>query len=1130
MNTVEVASYSSSEIFKWKVRRWFRRTIKVLILLFIISALGLVFCNYLSQLPRERFAKNYSYWERVKLGSKKFFYTSYLTLISKEEDPKNTKLPIVELYMKGKRLDRLNSNLPQSGRSYQAAKLKIGGEVYKVSARYRGDSINHWAFPNKSWRIRLGKDKFYEGMQYFNLNIPRAETQLSNWLGYEIARLFDGVLVPETNYVHFRFNRKFDGVRLLLEQPNQEFLYRRNLPAGKIYVGDIGSEEIYGGITRKKLYSELAAWEVRSAIPDLSTNEMADLHNIIRNEHNPYSFYEKISSIVDTEALLNYIAMLELVGSVHIDETHNGKFYFNPIKGKFVPIAWDTVAYFWKNSKKLDQGSNSLFRVVLSNPAFREKKDRILWKAISGKASTSRLHRLIKNQAEKIKKDIHAFPLKLHANDKGIKHISNSEWHESLNELLNSISSRNNYISEELSKNSSCYRLLPLTSNRALLGIQVASRAGLKVDKIKLRLSESSDGVLVKLRRRGLEDIQRKINSEQFELKAHSSKGRVVFEVKDHLFSKRSFQKRKVGKLIPATYVYEIEVDGNSSIQEIVSFDVNNSITGRKYNLIQDPKLEIPLEHKKNSIWWDPNGYIEKNLQTLQGQVRLTQDLIIDSTSELNILPGTIVKLDPKISILNRGGGINIKGTKAKPIKFLPSSNEPWGVIATNGGQLNIEHAIIDGASEKTNSHVSYLAPISAHSAKVQISNLKLLNGEVSLKESEVKISNSEVHSILSNPILTENSSIESKNLKTVLVSAEHGQNLSRGQAHGTPPRIEREFKFSLGGAGLLDKSLDDLSEGILKALEEKVDQRNYWNVYKHLDQNYYTDSLTKDFVFRDIYFDTLDALNFKHSISYRLRNRYKSLKGYKYHLKKPYWAAQWPYRLEFQAKLNRKELGNGFSTVEESRFEFRKESEPFSEKYLPPPPPWNLNEYIPYFQAGNYKGLNTFPGQEIYKYLKAKQPKQQKFKFEPSLVLLTERFRQHLNIKTPWGSGPNPEQSYIISLDRSEVYPAKKYLEYLEARNQDIKQVDKPESRGNLLEIEVEFERNISDKLDQEIEKVGQDKNQLLELKRLEKVREAFLADQQKIMEAISEYFARENITVSPAKASKYSQAYKLL
>ena len=47
--------------------------------------------------------------------------------------------------------------------------------------------------------------------------------------------------------------------------------------------------------------------------------------------------------------------------------------------------------------------------------------------------------------------------------------------------------------------------------------------------------------------------------------------------------------------------------------------------------------------------------------------------------------------------------------------------------------------------------------------------------------------------------------------------------------------------------------------------------------------------------------------------------------------------------------------------------------------------------------------------------------------------MLLTERYRQHLNIKSDWGSGPNPEQSYIISLDRSHIYDAGPYLTHLE-------------------------------------------------------------------------------------------------
>ena len=91
------------------------------------------------------------------------------------------------------------------------------------------------------------------------------------------------------------------------------------------------------------------------------------------------------------------------------------------MSGKFSPIVWDTVAYYWKNTRSLDLGTNSLFRSVLEIPGLREKKDRFLWNAINGDLSTENVQTLIWDEAAKIQPDVEAFALKLHASDKGVE-------------------------------------------------------------------------------------------------------------------------------------------------------------------------------------------------------------------------------------------------------------------------------------------------------------------------------------------------------------------------------------------------------------------------------------------------------------------------------------------------------------------------------------------------------------------------------------------------------------------------------------------------------------------------------------------------------------------------------------
>jgi len=349
-----------------------------------------------------------------------------------------------------------------------------------------------------------------------------------------------------------------------------------------------------------------------------------------------------------------------------------------------------------------------------------------------------------------------------------------------------------------------------------------------------------------------------------------------------------------------------------------------------------------------------------------------------------------------------------------------------------------------------------------------------------------------------------------------------HTASLKDVKADGSAPRLEREFKYSIK-YGIGDFSPEELAEEVLVALTESIQEDGLWKAPGVIGNNYYTDDETEEFAYLDIYFDTEDNLNYENAVSYRLRERFKNKKDIKQHFKDPYKEKDWPYRIEFQAKVDRKELGEGFSEVMESRFEFREESEPFSKNNPPPESPWDLEEFISYFQSGEFGDYYTWPAKSVVEYLIPEKTDQTELYFMPELVLITERQRQHLNIETPWGSGPNPQQAFIISLDKSKVYDAEEFMDFVFYGEK------MPDEKEEFVEIEVEFERNVSEELDKKIKKAEESGDEVA-LEKLTGARDAFLEDQKTIMKVIDEYFQKKGVEIVPAEKSKYVQAYELL
>jgi hypothetical protein len=123
------------------------------------------------------------------------------------------------------------------------------------------------------------------------------------------------------------------------------------------------------------------------------------------------------------------------------------------------------------------------------------------------------------------------------------------------------------------------------------------------------------------------------------------------------------------------------------------------------------------------------------------------------------------------------------------------------------------------------------------------------------------------------------------------------------------------------------------------------------------------------------------------------------------------------------------------------------------------------------------------------------------------------------MNMVTEYGSGPNPEQAFILSLDRTDVYDGPGYIEYLEVAR--LGNIPRPRPVGTFYEMEIEFERNISTRLDEVIAGEGSAS--------ASRLRDAFIEDQQRIREVVGDVFAAMDIRTSGGNRSKYQRASDL-
>jgi hypothetical protein len=510
-------------------------------------------------------------------------------LTAEQDDPKGTALPVLELFIRRERLQALSGHLPQSGRIFQPGVFKAREKaapniILPANLRFRGDSLNHWAFPQKSWRVKLKHGARYRGMRQFNLYLPRSRSQIPDFLGYQLAQEMGGLVVPKALPVHLRLNRRFDGLRVLLEQIDNEFFVSRSLHADRFLVGDIDFNSLYLFNLRHKLFESPAGWEINSLSksPHPADAELKSLLNAISLvESDPSAFKAAIESILDVPGELRYMAYLEIVGSVHVDETHNQRFFFDADSQRLRPIVWDPVAYYWDSRevmRGIDFGKNALFRALLIFPEYREQKNRYIWESINGSLENSKLDQLIRGAADSIRKEVLASEQGVFTDSSKIGVLPHSEWDEAVQSLAERSKARNRFLRETLQKTSLVLESRMDGDHTEKITIRVGADAGFLTESLLL--------------------VPRKGKQEPREVGVLISDGRVTTSLKAsydpllggylvpfeaHLFSVRRYDRNDNGIRESGVFNYQVIVPGASLA--VAKLKGRNSITGETFDI-----------------------------------------------------------------------------------------------------------------------------------------------------------------------------------------------------------------------------------------------------------------------------------------------------------------------------------------------------------------------------------------------------------------------------------------------------------------------------------------------------------------------------------------------------------------
>ncbi len=629
----------------------------------------------------------------------------------------------------------LNSRLPMSGRDFYPAYIEHDNKREKVKVHYIGDNHFHWIYRQKSWRVKTKKDKLIFGLNKINLKNPVYITTFYEALAQDMAKAI-GLLSSITFPVKLYVNGVYMGV-YLFQEPIEESLIRRSgrMP-GSVYSGDGAPENPATGVSR--LWESGEFWEKsasRSADEEQFRGDI-DLFTRIAGEDDLRQFYLLAQTYLDNEAVAKYLCLDNTTGAAYHDYHHNHKIYFDPIAGKFIPIAWDSSiwSYHRQTIDTLDITLDPLLKRWKSIPQYDALRLKMLYRLVTEGPFTNQ--KLLERIDDFYKRVRPALAADVFRDNRAITNrevsalgmkpapslsFTMEEFDEDVVRFREDVQERLEFIQHYLEQSDLFFHLdrkerlhnlqLLMSGNvgRKMTGIRI-KRFGIDNQRIRIYRDTNrnqrldSEDLLLPYTRRKPEDYL--LDTPEFLYTGYRKEPRT----KDFLLRGRYF-------LTPSPHFFSYLIDAGGGKIDSVEIISDNLVTGESLSSEERP-IQIAEASATDSLHpWDVPPQQPFNSVILgPGLIEVNNDLIYPENSTVNIQPGTTFKIAPGVSVFFYGK-VLAKGTSSARIEFIPQNDrQPWGsmVLQGNGASGSIfEYVRWSGGSVAERNLIKYSGMVS---------------------------------------------------------------------------------------------------------------------------------------------------------------------------------------------------------------------------------------------------------------------------------------------------------------------------------------------------------------------------------------------------------------------------------
>ena len=646
--------------------------------------------------------------------------------------PDRSKLERFQFHMSSAQLDALEEGAKlESKRPYVSAKLERGAELMDLELRLRGQQHWHLLGKKKSMKIRLPKGALLDGHRVFNLLSSPDPMMVGEQIILDLSRK-QGVLTPEYSFARVKINGADLGVFHYEAQPDESVLRLNRRMPGSMYSGNLPGSVETGELWRDTKRWKKVAW--RNEAEQKDRGELKRLLDYIRSA-SVRDFAGFARREIDLEAFATFDALDVIFGVGEHDFRQNHKYYYDPYKGRWEPVAWDFQGF--RHDPLFNRVDNPLLLRLKLVPEYLSLRNRIIYELLVSDCSVSAVRdrgmKIIRKLAPELAADPYWEAYKLlprvdrfrrrmmrPMNLRRLALVFESE--------MTTFSQRHAFLVNELQKNPLWLLLGDRGESATAVHLLVDGRAGVRLVGFRATWPAECKGTAWQVLKEGLPVTKTSTGDYAavsgllelhpgVKLIPRENPGRGRGEVR--------------ADMVPASYPFLIQSGCAPTRIEAEGVHLATGSRIRSRPVVPGVQQRLPERMlKPDDVPKLAAGEVSAHLWLLQpparesvrlgpGSVEIEETRVFESHQTVFIAAGTTLKMGKDASLIFHGP-VAFQGTAREPIK-VKSSREPWGGIALQGPATAgsyLDHLQASGGKAPGSPTVPYPAMVNIHNTK----------------------------------------------------------------------------------------------------------------------------------------------------------------------------------------------------------------------------------------------------------------------------------------------------------------------------------------------------------------------------------------------------------------------------